>query len=473
VKLGQTSFVHFLSRIGVSVVGFAATVYLARELGAEVLGTYYLSISLLYWLVVLGDFGITGSLRKRLSEADSRPGVLTAGLVSQSGLFALITVGLLITAPVINNYLGAEVAHWLVALLAAKLGLDFVSVVLDGQHKVHISSLLSPVDRAVQSAVQITLTLVGVGLVGLFVGYLAGAITAIVFGLYFARTRLRIPTRTDFYSLYTFARYSWLGTLKGRAFLSMDTIILGYFIASNSVVGIYEVAWNLSSIFAIFSGSLNRALFPEISSLGADQTARIRDLTSAAVAYAGLFLIPGLVGAVLVGETILSIYGSEFTAGATILAVLILSQLVYAYEEQFITILGAMDHPDVIFRVNAVFLTVNLGLNVLLVPRIGWVGAAIGTTASAAAGLILSYRGLSRYLNFEIPWGELVRQVVSAAIMAIVVLAGTTLLGKSLTTVVPLVFVGAAVYAVLLITLSEQFRTLVVDNLPFEVPLLS
>jgi O-antigen/teichoic acid export membrane protein len=253
----------------------------------------------------------------------------------------------------------------------------------------------------------------------------------------------------------------------------MDTIILGYFIASNSVVGIYEVAWNLSSIFAIFSGSLNRALFPEISSLGADQTARIRDLTSAAVAYAGLFLIPGLVGAVLVGETILSIYGSEFTAGATILAVLILSQLVYAYEEQFITILGAMDHPDVIFRVNAVFLTVNLGLNVLLVPRIGWVGAAIGTTASAAAGLILSYRGLSRYLNFEIPWGELVRQVVSAAIMAIVVLAGTTLLGKSLTTVVPLVFVGAAVYAVLLITLSEQFRTLVVDNLPFEVPLLS
>lgn len=472
MKLGQTSFVHFLSRIGVSVVGFVATVYLANELGAEVLGTYYLTVSLLYWLVVVGDFGITASLRKRLSERDSQSGVLTAGLVSQAGLFAVIVLALVLASGYVDDYVGANVSLWLVALLTAKLGLDFVSVVLDGQHKVHISSLLSPADRTVQSTVQIALTALGVGLVGLFAGYVAGAVVAAVVGLYFARIRLSVPTRADFHSLYTFARYSWLGTIKGRAFLSMDTIVLGYFVVSNSVVGIYEVAWNVSALFAIFSGSLNRALFPEISSLEADQTERISDLTSAAVAYAGLFLIPGLVGSALVGDVVLSIYGDEFTTGASVLVVLVVSQLVYAYEEQFITILGAMDYPDVIFRVNAVFLTVNLGLNVLLVPRIGWVGAAIGTTASAAAGMVLSYRGLSRRLSFTVPWGELLRQGFAAAVMGVVVFVGRTTLGDSLFVVVPLVFVGAGVYAGLLVTISEQFRRTVVDNLPFEVPLL-
>lgn len=473
MKLGQTSFVTFLSRIGVTVVGFVATVYLANILGAEVLGTYFLTISLLYWLLVFGDLGINSSIRKRLSESESTAGVLTAGIISQIGLFALVAVILVSGSSYVNDYVGAEVALWLVALLATKLSFDFVRYVLEGQHRVHIASLLDPLDRTVRSVVQIALTAASVGLIGLFVGYLAGAIVAVAVGFYFARARVSIPTREDFRSLYTFARYSWLGTVKGRAFLSMDTIILGYFVTSNSIVGIYEVAWNLATIFAIFSGSLTRAIFPEISALNRTETDRIRDLTSAVVAYSGLFLIPGLVGAILVGDVVLSVYGSEFTAGATVLVVLVLSQLIYAYEEQFVTVLGAMDYPEVIFRINAVFLAVNLGLNILLVPQIGWIGAAIGTTVSAAVGLALSYRSLSRRLDFEIPWLELLRQVVAAALMGGIVFLGRTALGDSLLVVVPLVFVGAAVYLSLLVTLSEQFRTLVADNLPFEVPLLS
>lgn len=471
MKLGQTSFIHFLSRVSISVVGFVATVYLARKLGAEALGTYFLTISLLYWLVVVGDLGISASLRKRLSEQGSNPGVLTAGLVSQTGLFALVVLVIVVSSEYINSYLGANVSLWLVTLLAAKLGLDFVTVVLDGQQQVHVSSLLSPTDKMVQSGVQIALTAFGVGLSGLFAGYIAGSLVAAVVGLYFVRTTIRLPTRADFHSLYAFARYSWLGTIKGRAFLSMDTIVLGYFAVSNSVVGIYEVAWNISALFAIFSESLNRAIFPEISSLQTEQTERISNLTSVAVAYAGLFLIPGLVGSALVGDVVLSIYGNEFTAGATVLIVLVVSQLVYAYEEQFITILGAMDHPEVVFQANTAFLAVNLGLNLLLVPRIGWLGAAIGTTVSAATGMLLSYRGLSRRLSFVIPWGELLRQAFAATVMGIVVFAGRMALGNSLIVVVSLVVVGAGVYATLLVSVSEQFRTIVLNNMPSGISL--
>ena len=258
--------------------------------------------------------------------------------------------------------------------------------------------------------------------------------------------------------------------MKGRAFLSLYTVVLGYFAASNSVVGIYEVAWSVSTIFAIFSDSLNRTLFPKISSLGADETDRISDLTSAAVAYAGLFLIPGLVGAVLVGDVVLSVYGSDFTAGATVLVVLTLSQLVYAYEEQFLNVLGAMDYPDVIFRINGVFLAVSLGLNVALVPRIGWLGAAIGTTSAAAVGLVLGYVGLSRRLAFDMPWSELLRQAVAAAVMGVVVYLGRMLFGDSFLVIVSLIAVGALVYVSLLVVISTQFRTTVRENLPVDVP---
>ena len=471
MKLGQTSVVHLVSRLGVSVVGFVATVYLARELGSETLGTYFLVVSVLYWFVVFGDFGTTAAVRKRLSERDSSGGILTAGIVLQAGLFLGASIVILIVRPVLNNYLDARVALWVVGMLLAKLSFDFVLVILEGQHKVHLSSLLEPLDRTVRSGVQILLVVVGSGLVGLLIGYLAGAAVAIVVGAYLARIHLELPDLDDFRSLVSFARYAWLGTIKGRAFLSMDTIVLGFFAATNSVIGIYEIAWNIATIFAIFGNSVNKAIFPEISSLDENQTERISDLTSASVAYGGIFLIPGLVGAVLVGDVVLSIYGREFADGATVLVVLTVSQLVYVYEEQFITVLAAMDYPRNIFRINTVFLVTNLGLNLLLVPSIGWLGAAIATTGSAAVGLVLSYWNLRRILSFDLPVGELLRQTVAALAMGGVVYLGRTALGDTFLVVIPLIGVGAGVYFFALLGLSTQFRTTVLDNLPTETVL--
>jgi O-antigen/teichoic acid export membrane protein len=472
MKLGQTSAVHLISRIGVSAVGFVATVYLARELGSETLGTYFLVVSVLYWLLVFGDFGLTNSLLKRLSEADSSEGILAAGILIRIALFALVAAAILVVAPLLNEYIGAPVAPWVVAMLGTKLAYDFVRSVLEGQHKVHVASLLDPLDRTVRSGVQIALVVIGTGFVGLLVGYIAGALVAIAVGVYLARVRLTIPTREDVRSLVSFAKYAWIGTVKSRAFLSMDTIVLGFFLATNSRIGIYEVAWSLASLFAIFGNSLKRAIFPEISSLSRDQTDRIRDLASVSVAYSGLFLIPGLVGAALVGDIVLTIYGREFAEGATVLVVLVCSQLVYVYEEQFITVLGAMDYPQAIFRVNTVFLVTNLGLNLLLVPSIGWIGAALATTASAAVGLVLSYRRLSEVLEFGLPLGEIGRQAVAALAMGGAVYAGRTLLGDSLAVVLLLVGGGGALYVLVLLRISTQFRRTVFDNVSPLVPRL-
>lgn len=472
MKLGQTSVVHLLSRIAFTVVGFLTTVYLARELGAETVGTYYLTISLLYWFIVAGNFGLSGSLRKRLSESNARPGILAAGIVAQFGLVG-VTIGLvLLFGTDINEYVGASIARWLVVLLVTKLAYDFVTVVLDGQHKVHVSSLLSPLNKTVQSAVQVGLTAAGVGLVGLFVGYASGGIVAVLAGVWFVRADLKLPTYRDFRSLYDFTRYSWLGNLKGRAFLSMDTILLGYYLASNELVGVYEIAWNVSALFAIFSASLNRSSFPEISSIPNERTDRLRDLVSATVAYAGLFLIPGLVGSALVGDVVLGIYGDAFVQGRTVLVVLVLSQLVYAYEGKFLTALSGMDYPGEVFRVNAGFLVVNLILNIVLIPRVGWIGAAIATTASATVGLMLGYQKLRNRLRFRIPWDELLRQAIASMVMGVVVYSGRVLIGDSLPVAVGLIVFGAAVYFLSLAAISKQFRTVVSENLPIDVQTL-
>jgi O-antigen/teichoic acid export membrane protein len=114
----------------------------------------------------------------------------------------------------------------------------------------------------------------------------------------------------------------------------------------------------------------------------------------------------------------------------------------------------------------------NLGLNLLLVPSIGWIGAALATTASAAVGLVIGYRRLREVLEFGLPLGEIGRQAVAALAMGGAVYAGRTLLGDSLAVVLLLVGGGGALYVLVLLRISTQFRRTVFDNVSPLVPRL-
>jgi hypothetical protein len=58
MRLGQTSIIHFSSRLVASVVGFLATLYFARELGAGTLGFYFVALAIVSWLSLAGTLGV-------------------------------------------------------------------------------------------------------------------------------------------------------------------------------------------------------------------------------------------------------------------------------------------------------------------------------------------------------------------------------------------------------------------------------
>ena len=72
-----------------------------------------------------------------------------------------------------------------------------------------------------------------------------------------------------------------------------------------------------------------------------------------------------------------------------------------------------------------------------------------------------------------VPVGVVSKQVFAAGGMALVVYVSRLLLGDSLPVVFVLVAVGASVYFGVLLVISQEFRTTVGENLPFDVPLLA
>lgn len=466
MKLGQISFVTFASQIASSVFGFVATIYLARTLGAEVLGTYFLVVAIVIWAKVVAFGGVSSALTKRLSEGDDSGAYITAGAGLFLGIYVVLFGVLFLARDIVNAYIGEPVTMPLGLVLLATLLFTFVSSALQGQHRVHVSGALQPVNTLSRSVLQIGAVVLGFGLFGLLTGYALAAIVAGAVGAVFVSWKWEYPRRRHVRSLFDYARYSWLGRLSSRTFSSMDTLVLGVFVASGQI-GVYEISWNLASILAVFSLAIQQTLFPEISSVATDdKQERIVSLLDDAFAYAGLFLIPGLVGSLLIGDFVLRIYGPEFSSGHAVLVILVASRLAYAYGEQFLNALNALDRPDLAFRINAVFFVTNISLNFVLVYLYGWIGAAVATAVSATATLLLGYRVLSRFLPVSFPIREVAIQGLATVPMAVAVGSGRLFLDRSDVAGVLLVTVGAVTYFLALILLSGRFRTTVRRNLP-------
>jgi O-antigen/teichoic acid export membrane protein len=479
MRLGQTSVVFFLSRITASLLGFVATLYFARELGAGPLGVYSLALGVVAWLSIVGTMGIPQAISKRVSEGEREGQYVVAGAVLVALLGGVLLGGIALFRGQVNAYIGYPNAAVFVGLiLVTVIFTQIVLSTLQGLKFVEIQGILSPLRTGVRSSLQIGVLFVGGGLAGLFLGYAAGYVVTLLVGTAIVVRRvdgLGRPTIDHVRSLVDYAKFAWMSDLRTKAFNWIDIIVLGFFV-SPSLVGIYTVAWNLSQFLILFSSSIAVTVFPEMSELSAeDGPQAAADLIEQSLSYAGLFLTPGVVGSLVVGAPLLRIYGDKFTEGVAVLALLVFATLIQAYQNQILNTLNAIDRPDLAFRVNALFLGGNLVLNVLLVYLYGWVGAAAATGISILLSLLVGTTFLRRIVAFGLPLTELTRQWVAALVMGLVVYGLRTveetlgLLRHNAATVVVLIGIGAGVYFLVLLGLSTQFRTTVRDNLPLDV----
>lgn len=470
MRLGRTTFLHFLSHVVRSVAGFAARFTIAYLLGSAILGQYSLIVGLGFvWFTLLGT-AVARATTKRVSEGVDREAFLTAG-------FLLNVVVSAVTGAAI--YAGAVVLEWsglgasttfvsvltaqkeLVTLLAmSAIAFRTALAGLAGQKLVAHVGGLEAVERVLRSVIQICLILAGASLVGLVVGHVGALV--IVAGVAFAFYKVGVarPTRTHFVSILEYTRHGWVSTLQSRVFGWLDVIVLSFFVA-DGLIGIYEVAWGLGSLLSTISVSVRSTLFPEISELAVDERYdRIRHYLGEGIFFSGLFVIPGFFGSLVIGERVLKIYGSAFGEGYGILLILIAAYVADVYASQFVTALNAINRPDVTYRINLLFVASNLVLNVGLIYAIGWYGAAIATCVSALIRVLLAYRSFADLLGHpDVPLTDIGWQLVAAGVMLVAVFGADTIAPGSREVTVALVLFGVAVYLLVLLGFSRLART--------------
>jgi O-antigen/teichoic acid export membrane protein len=176
--------------------------------------------------------------------------------------------------------------------------------------------------------------------------------------------------------------------LLGFALLTLliewaDTMILGYF-KSTQLVGLYNAAYPLAQSISVPPFALMLIYIPIVTGLySKNLMADLRRSYTIVAKWLAFMTVPIFLVLCLYPEYVLNLlFGSAYTSAAPALRILSLGFLMTALPGPNVATLIALGESRFIMWVSLATAIANIGLNIVLIPPLGIVGAAIASAVS-------------------------------------------------------------------------------------------
>jgi O-antigen/teichoic acid export membrane protein len=465
MNFARASSLLFAAELLNTAFGFLGTVYFARELGASLLGIFFLFEATLYTVATVVDFGLRGAVEKRISAGDDPAQMFGAGLVLKLLLIAIVSVAVLAVREPLAGYIGADLALELVGVVVV-FELSMLAVhVLQAELRAGQTAILHFLRSLTFVVVAVVLLELGYDVRALVYALLVSYSVLLVGAVARLSTPLAWPARRHLRSLYEYAKFNGIWGMGGHVYNWMDVIVIGLFL-SQAAVGAYELAWRLTTTAIMFSTVFARVLFPQLSAWQAEgATEKVQKALSDAITTSLLLIVPSVVGVALLSREILGvIFGPEYVIAGTAFVVLMVEKLPQAVNLVFDKAIQAFDRPKYGAIATVVSLSANIGLNLLLVPRYGLAGAAAATLLAVVANTVILGLYLRRLTTVRFPVRDIGWTVVAALVMGGVVVALTRVVAADTAlSLLAVVATGGVVYGVGLLA-SPSLRVKIIEN---------
>ncbi|MEK6326229.1 MAG: flippase [Actinomycetota bacterium] len=471
--ISRNAVFAFAAQMSTAAFTAVLTVFLTRQLGPAGFGTFALAVSVTGLVLRPAAGGTTQAaarfIAERHGDVTAVTGVLGMALRTRLLTASAIAVALFALAgPISDLYNAPELAWPLRGAAIAFFGqslLLFARSVFSALRRTSQTFSLVISESAVEFTASITLVLISSSATsaafGRAVGYVFGAVLGVILlGRLLGTSPLfragRSPVGRREFMRYAGAMLIVSGA--GSLFSYLDTLLIGAFL-STTAVGIYAAPLRLTAFVGYPASALAQGVAPRMAR-HPDEPPRLAALERAigyiVMLQAGVVAFLGVWADPIVRLTL----GSEFSESAEVIRALtpfvllasvtslLSSPLDYAGE-------GRRRIPIVIAAV-----VLNAGIDVVLIPEMGILGAAIGTdvayTVYAGSHLWVCHRVLG--LPLKPLATTAARALLAAGVMAaILALVGTESL-SALEWLVGLPVAGAAFVATLLVTRALSQR---------------
>jgi O-antigen/teichoic acid export membrane protein len=228
----------------------------------------------------------------------------------------------------------------------------------------------------------------------------------------------------DMEFLKNFARYGFplVGFVLGARVLDLsDRFIIEIFRASDEV-GIYSANFNLVSMGILFVAAplLSAALPLIVNAWEQGHQPKIQRVISSFSRYYLLSAVPVVAFTLVFSREIATLFlGEGFREGYRIMPFVLIGSMLWNFAMYGHKGIKLLEKTRVMLFLVAICCATNIALNLIFVPKYGYMGAAVTTMVSHAIYPVMVYWVTKRYLKWIIPWRSMLNIVVSGAVASL------------------------------------------------------
>ncbi|MGB8658012.1 MAG: flippase [Candidatus Zixiibacteriota bacterium] len=409
---------------------FFLIVYAARFLGTQKFGMFSFVMAFVELFAVFYDLGLGMLIIREVAGDKSK----TAAYLTNSLFIKLLSsLVLFLIIFSISRVTGnaKEVQRLLVIYVLAQTLSSFSAVfasLFTAWERMELVALANSVRSILLLGLGIAVLHLGYGLEGLFKIFLGvNGIQLLYWLLLTSRNRIFRPQWSpQFSSWRDILQKAWpfaFLVLFIQIYFRIDITMLQYMKGAVDV-GIYNAAYKLFTLGLSLPWVVNQALFPTLSSLDSSAPERLRETYSVVIKYSIIVSLPLSVGGFLFAPKIISLFfGGEYSKAASVLKILFLLLLPCSVAS-FTNCILTVKNPKITMAIaGGVMTPLNIVLNLLLIPKFSYYGAAAATLVTEIIGAVLSL-----YYNFRLvsglklnPEQLLTKPVLAALAMGILI----------------------------------------------------
>ncbi len=387
-----------ISRIAVAVMGWTGTLLIVRHLSYSNWGRYSFVFGLLGMMAIVTNAANPRVILRELGKDDG----------TVAGTYVLLRCALGLLAYVIALSF-VSIGHYPVVVLRAT-AIAGLSIILANtssgwdvlyQYRMRLSkvAMALALGQAAQLLLTIALALMGSSLVVFTVPAVLCEVVTFAWKFY------RLPKKPKLHYAFLWGRWRELiklsvplalGGALATLYYNLDTVMLSK-MQTFQAVGVYGISYKFAGIVSVFGTAMTPALFPIFVKYWPERPRAFEAVLRRTVRLymAGGALIT-LEFAIFAREAISLLYGHHYAIGAGAARVVVASECVGFFTGLSVTVLVSLNR-NIYYPLAALGgLVLNLGVNLWVIPRWSYAGAAWATLATESAVMIALWVAVRR-----------------------------------------------------------------------------
>lgn len=444
-KIAYNTIVSFVSRVLGTLGALLVVGLMTRYLGEAGYGSYNTILAFLYIFSVLADLGLYSiSVREISKEGANETEIITHAFSLRfwAGFFIFAL------APVIAWLFPYSLDVKLGIILAA-LGSWFLSnaQVLMGVFQKYLKmervALADLAGRIVQLGLVILVVIKNLGFFAVILTYTLSSFVNFLLAFIFARKYIlfKIGWNVSYWKKMLKSSLPLaISAIFVMIYFKLDTVMLSLMKPAEDV-GIYGVAYKILETLIFFPAMFVGLVMPLLSKNASVNLAEFKRIAQKTFDVLLFFAMPLAVGGLFLSKQIIHLVaGQGFDNAAGVLQILVFATAIIFFGSLFSSMIIAAEKQRALAKIYAIGAVVNFSVNLILIPKFSYWGAASSTLFTELLVTGLMVVAIKKYVGFSPVFSAFLKIILASSAMAatLFLLRGSNLLIS--------LFAGMAVY---------------------------